>query len=407
MTLPPKSIILVLSSQKLEQLTLRQAKRRKEGTFFMQGTKPRTVNSIGMFDLLKGTGMITIVLAHTAELYPLQLSDGLSLTAFFPFIYREALMAAFYIASGYGFRKRSVSKCVKQQCKSLLKPYLYTALFTSVLHLIVHYSCFHYLPGSLFETYKVAGGFVLGLPHTASYFGQEFFSTGPMWYLLALLVGWVLLDAILNIFPEKYTHWAVLGVMLLGWATTLVWELPFCLAQGAVVVPYLYIGYLAKQNRWLDKPLSRRAKWVLLGGTVLTAVGAMLARSTDCISMGEWTMGPLSILLDGMTGFLFIKLFVKLNRFTGPVVQFLEGIGRQSLNIFCIHTVELIAIPWYLFAAHYAERPLAGIGLQFLLSVVSIWLVCLLLQRRRDRIIKTAPARRKAAAGPRHYAARH
>ena len=140
---------------------------------------------------------------------------------------------------------------------------------------------------------------------------------------------------------------------------------------------------------------------------MLTAVGAMLARSTDCISMGEWTMGPLSILLDGMTGFLFIKLFVKLNRFTGPVVQFLEGIGRQSLNIFCIHTVELIAIPWYLFAAHYAERPLAGIGLQFLLSVVSIWLVCLLLQRRRDRIIKTAPARRKAAAGPRHYAARH
>ncbi len=373
----------------------------------MQGTKPRTVNSIGMFDLLKGTSMITIVLAHTAELYPLQLSGGLSLTAFFPFIYREALMAAFYIASGYGFRKRSVSKCVKQQCKSLLKPYLYTALFTSVLHLILHYSCFHYLPGSLFETYKVAGGFVLGLPHTASYFGQEFFSTGPMWYLLALLVGWVLLDAILNIFPEKYTHWAVLGVTLLGWATTLVWELPFCLAQGAVVVPYLYIGYLAKQNRWLDKPLSRRAKWILLGGTVLTAVGAMLTRSTDCISMGEWTMGPLSILLDGMTGFLFIKLFVKLNRFTGPVVQFLEGIGRQSLNIFCIHTVELIAIPWYLFAAHYAERPLAGIGLQFLLSVVSIWLVCLLLQRRRNRIIKAAPARRKAAAGPRHYAARH
>ena len=42
-----------------------------------------------MFDMLKGMGMITIVLAHTAELYPMQISGGLSLTAFFPFIYRE------------------------------------------------------------------------------------------------------------------------------------------------------------------------------------------------------------------------------------------------------------------------------------------------------------------------------
>ena len=76
----------------------------------MEGTKPRTASSIGMFDMLKGAGMLTIVFAHTAELYPMQAVSGLSLTAFFPFIYREALMAAFFIASGYGFRKRSIHK---------------------------------------------------------------------------------------------------------------------------------------------------------------------------------------------------------------------------------------------------------------------------------------------------------
>ena len=85
----------------------------------MEGTKPRTASSIGMFDMLKGAGMLTIVFAHTAELYPMQAVSGLSLTAFFPFIYREALMAAFFIASGYGFRKRSISKCIHQQLKSL------------------------------------------------------------------------------------------------------------------------------------------------------------------------------------------------------------------------------------------------------------------------------------------------
>ena len=33
----------------------------------MEGTKPRTVSSLGMFDLLKGIGMLAIVFAHTAE----------------------------------------------------------------------------------------------------------------------------------------------------------------------------------------------------------------------------------------------------------------------------------------------------------------------------------------------------
>ena len=69
-----------------------------------------------------------------------------------------------------------------------------------------------------------------------------------MWYLLALMVGWVLLDVILNIFPERYVPWAVAGCVLLGWGASLVWELPFCLIQGAVVVPYLYIGFLAKKK---------------------------------------------------------------------------------------------------------------------------------------------------------------
>ncbi|MGN0707671.1 MAG: acyltransferase family protein, partial [Faecalibacterium sp.] len=102
----------------------------------MQTTKPRTVSSIGMFDLLKGVGMLTIVFVHTAELYSFDMAGGTSLTTFFPFIYRESLMAAFYIASGYGFRKRSIGKCIEQQCKSLLKPYVFTALATTVLHFI-------------------------------------------------------------------------------------------------------------------------------------------------------------------------------------------------------------------------------------------------------------------------------
>ena len=361
----------------------------------MEGTKPRTVSSLGMFDLLKGIGMLAIVFAHTAELYPLG-TDDVTPFAFALFAYREALMAAFFIASGYGFRKRSIHKCIEQQLKTLLKPYVYTALATTVLHAFIHHAAFGSWDAAISESAKVLGGFLLGLPHTATYFGQQFFSCGPMWYLVALMLAWVLLDVLLEIFPERYITPAVVGVTLLGWGVTLVWEAPFCIAQGMVSLPYLYIGYLAKKNRWLDKPLPRRTLYILLGGTALTAVGALLAQSTDCISMGEWTLGPLSILLDAATGFLFIRLFMRLNRFTGPIAQGLQAIGRNSLNIFCIHTVELIAIPWYLFAAHFTDHPLRGMLLQNVIAFTSIGLVCALLNLRRSWIVKASAARRQA-----------
>ena len=364
----------------------------------MEATKPRTVSSIGMFDMLKGAGMLSIILAHTVELYPIQTSGGLSLTAFLPYIYRESLMAAFFIASGYGFRKRSIRKCIEQQLKTLLKPYLWTMGFTCVLHFIIHYRCFHYLPGTVGESIKVTGGFLLGLPHTASYAGHEFFSCGPMWYLLTLLVAWIFLDAILNIFPEQYIPGAVVCCAVLGWGCSLVWELPFCLIQGAVAVPYLYLGFLAKKHHLLDQLLSPKQKAGLLAATALIAVGAAATLTTDCISMGQWSLGPVSIFLDGAAGLLFIRLFLRWSRYRGPVVQFLEAIGRRSLHIFCVHTVELIAIPWYLFAAKFSTRPVLGMWLQFALSLGSIWLVCLLLQARRDLIIRRAPAKRRSPA---------
>ena len=377
----------------------------------MEGTKPRTVSSLGMFDLLKGIGMLAIVFAHTAELYPLGTND-VTPFAFALFAYREALMAAFFIASGYGFRKRSIGKCIDQQFKTLLKPYIYTGIATTVFHFIIHYSLFGSLHNATYETYKVLGGFALGLPHTATYFGQLFFSCGPMWYLVALMLAWVLLDVLLEIFPERYITPAVVGVTLLGWGVTLVWEAPFCIAQGMVSLPYLYIGYLAKKRRLFETPLSGRAKAGLIASALGVVAGVLLTQSTDCVSMGEWTMGPLSILLDGAVGYGIIRLFLKWQRrVDGPISHAIEWVGRRSLFIFCIHTVELTAIPWYLMAAKYADHPVQGMLLQFVFSLVSIFAVTELLMRRKElgrKLRGGKPADKpRQRSRTRRYAAKH
>ena len=374
----------------------------------MEGTRPSTVNSIGMFDMLKGVGMITIVLAHTAELYPMQISGGLSLTAFFPFIYREALMAAFFIASGYGFRKRSIGKCIQQQLRALLKPYCITAACTSLLHLLCHYMAFHYFPSSVTETLKVAGGFLLGLPHTTTYAGQQFFSTGPMWYLLSLMIAWILLDLILNIFPEQYINWAVLGTMLLGWGICITWEAPFCIGQGMVTVPALYVGHLAKEYKIFEQPLSPRLRGGMIAAALAVAALVLLTKSTDCVSMAEWTLGPVSILLDAVTGLGILSIVIWFQRRVENVVTHaIQAIGRRSLFIFCVHTVELTAIPWYLMPQKFAAHPVLGMVLQFTLSLGSTLLICELLVRRRDlKFWLTSRREQKAAEAPRRRSAR-
>lgn len=374
----------------------------------MEGTKPRTASSLGMFDLLKGVGMLLIIFAHTSELYPVGDVSAITPVTFFLFAYRESLMAAFYIASGYGFRKRSIGKCISQQFKTLFKPYAYTGLATTIAHFVIHYQTFGNWNNAVYETYKVLGGFVLGLPHTATYFGQEFFSCGPMWYLLALMIGWILLDIILNIFPESYIKWAVLGTMLLGWGISLVWEAPFCIAQGMVTVPYLYIGFLAKKKRLFEKKFRPLAILGLLAAALGVALGVLLTGKTDCVSLGEWTMGPVSILLDGIVGLGFIVLFMKVQRLLdNPVTHLIEAVGRRSLYIFCIHTVELTAVPWYLMVQKYVAAPTKGLWLQYAVSLGSIFLLCEILLRRRDVMLKFFPARRRHFAGHQRYVAKH
>ena len=387
----------------------------------MEGTKPRTANSLGMFDLLKGIGMLTIVFAHTGELYPMGSSNSINPLTFFMFAYRESLMAAFYIASGYGFRKRSIGKCVDQQFKTLLKPYIYTGIATTVFHFLVHYLTFGSLHNAAFETTKVLGGFALGLPHTAVYSGFTFFSCGPMWYLLSLMIAWILLDIILNIFPEAYINWAVLATMLLGWGICITWEAPFCIGQGMVTVPALYVGYLAKKHKLFEKPLSPRLRIGMILCALAVAGLVLVTQSTDCVSMAEWTFGPVSILLDAVTGLGILNIVIWFQRRVDNLVtRGIQAIGRRSLYIFCIHTVELTAIPWYLMPQKFADHPVLGMVLQFAISMGSVLLICELFVRRRDfkfwldsrkrREAEAAPRRRtdrREAPAERHYAAKH
>lgn len=333
----------------------------------MTRDRSKQVSSIGMFDTFKGIGMILIVFGHTfSDLYmdfvrsPLMLIPELLLS-----LAGVALMPAFFMISGYGFRKRPVGKCIGQQVSLLLKPYLYVASATTIFHLIFHYVAFDCWPASVRETLRVAGGFLLALPENMELFGISFFWCGAVWYMIALFEGWIILDVLMNRVNEKYMDAAVLLTVTAGWLSG--WlaryltggekALPFCISQGLVAVGFLYIGYRMKKNKILLRGLNRR-QWIAVGlSCVFTWILITVSGRMDNMADGIWAAGPVSMLADAAAGAGIISLVLECSRFENILMSMLQVIGRDSLLIFCIHTVEMIAVPWYLLQERYAGHP--------------------------------------------------
>ena len=88
----------------------------------------------------------------------------------------------------------------------------------------------------------------------------------------------------------------------------------------------------------------------------------------------------MSILLDVMTGLGMLSLLLFFQRHVDNFITHgVQAIGQRSLYIFCIHTVELTAIPWYLMAQKFAGREALGLVTHFAVSMGSILLICELL----------------------------
>lgn len=309
-------------------------------------------NSIGMFDLLKGIGMLIVVFGHTVSGYAADIMQNNNLIiAVLVIVYvtiAEIVIPIFLVISGYGFRKRPIKKCIKQQINLMLKPYLYVMIIDVCIYFCIHYACFHYWPASMIESLRVLGGFLFALPTAMTLFSVQFFSCGVVWYIFAMFLGWIFLDILMTVFSEKYWNIAVIFTMILGWTISLFGNLPFCLIQGLVATGYLYLGYKIKKSKAFFIKFSKSAYLAMIV-FIFTEVAIIAGnRSIDNVAEAEWSFGPISMLLSALLAYIMIYLGLSLNNLECTGINILRIIGKNSLYIFCIHTIELSVFPWYL-----------------------------------------------------------
>lgn len=337
---------------------------------------------IGAFDIAKGIGMLLVIFAHSTGLFAFEGRDALPFAfSMVDQLFAKPLMPMFFLISGFGLRKRSFSKCVRQQTQIILKPYFITMAVTAVLVFLARMLQSRLLLYPLKEAIKVILTFLVSPSRPVEIWGVGLTSCGPCWFLLALFCGICILNWLESVMPEKYVWIPVFALMYLV-NQTRQWVLPFQLTEALNYLPELYVGQqLRKHSDWV-----LRKKNLVLDALFGAALLIVTYRSTIFIwNNGVSAQGySFDLLILWIFVFGMIRWFGKLGQFDNRATDLLSFIGRNSLTIMCIHTTEMLALPWYQIVGRLGNSNGWICLLIFLIRVIVDLSVCFLIRNRWD-----------------------
>lgn len=367
----------------------------------MKSEKCTIKNTAGMFDLLKGITMFGIIVNHTFTLFPSNFvyqaaRENVSNPQIVPIIlltlysiFEHALIPSLFFISGYGFRKTSFKKNLSRQFKSLMIPYIITAFLTAGLHLCTHYCLYRHFKDSFKETLSQLGGSMLGLSTTTDYGGIKLFFCGPCWFVMALFVGMIIFNALLAFFDNIKLLIAVLLVTTFGWLISLIGTTPWCFSQGCISVFFIYLGYYTKKHKLFTEGIDNKKKMVYI---ILVFIPYVVMRALgygDSMSESMYPLGMITITLNGLFALCFIYAFLLLNRFNGVISSSIRSVGRYSIYIVCIHTIDMMGFPLYHFAEKFEETALT-ITVFSLIRVAVVCGICFLYIKAKDFVLSKA-----------------
>lgn len=306
----------------------------------------------GMFDFLKGLAMIGIIISHTKGFFPEKiffLDNGFSMKNIALYINEilslgNSVIPMFFMVSGFGFRPTTTKKCFRKQIKLLFKPYAITAVAAIILHIFTRYCVTRYWPSTLYDTLHIVMGYFFALSEPFVVHGETCFSVGAVWFLFALFLSWNILNFIIEKVPSTYVPAVVSVLVLIGWGIGSFVALPLCICQSLIGTGYLYIGWLIKRKNFLSEHFSYWKWMIIIGISFISQIFGSF-RLSDLL----WEYGLFDIVGAGCLAFIVMWLALRMNQFQIPFKEAICMIGRYSLWIMCIHSIESQSIPWYVF----------------------------------------------------------
>ena len=266
---------------------------------------------IEAFDILKGIGIILMIVAHTYG--PSSIS--------WPFI-SAFHMPIFFIVACYFYKQKLLPELLKKNVKQLLIPYLTLCLIIIVLTQIRH-------PHSIRNDIETT---LNGM--------------GPGWFLLAMFMVRIVFSCILKYFPRQYLFISLL-VSLLICCIAYLQNIPSLFSFFPCLVSLFFVafGYYIKMHSLLDSEKNHSFFCVILGLSFW-----LITSLYGKVEMSQCIFKLLIIDFCGSLGgtFLVYKLSQFIDKSNSNIKIILSYAGKYSIVILFFHSIDYCVPVWYL-----------------------------------------------------------
>lgn len=282
-------------------------------------------------DALKGIAIILVIIGHGPVIDE----------RIYNFIWAFH-MPLFFCMAGYTFHKSDNDiEFIRKKAERLLKPYVFTVIMLTILGGLV----FVRANGmDIVGTFKTMGRWIYGGLYGSCWSYEKpfvIYDIGAIWFLCALFCAELLFQEVLKL-DKNMVPLFVLILAYIGIETRIYIWLPWGIQCGMTVLVFLYAGYLARENNWIDKNISLIAHGVMLSVCVICIWKGSMA----IVGNNTYTLGYLTIIGAMYISFYlarFSKLFLNTSN---RVTRILSFFGKNSMTILCFHLIELDFFPW-------------------------------------------------------------
>lgn len=299
-------------------------------------------------DILKGIGILLVLVAHSMGGWISQFSYTFHMPLFF-------IVTGLFISEmkvGEGSFGSTLWKGVRKDAVRLLGPAMFTMVVIMVVEMLWYVWPESYLQNPVDVIWDKENGSVNIL--------------GNLWFLIALFFGKMFFYVV-----RHYTKDEWLGVvtLIIGGALVLAGQwvsIPFYIQRGAGVLPFIWMGYYLKHHGGVDKGVPRWCNVSIVVWLVSIYFGV---KAMDF----PWLyVGTLVAASGGTLAFYYVsKAIDQHTRYARLVLAFL---GVYSLILICAPSIETYCFPMQdIIPTDIPMRKLLVIGGKVGWCAVSVW----------------------------------
>ena len=315
-----------------------------------------------MFDFAKGLAMLAVVFIHSGAVA--------TRDTYLTVLARSVVIAVFFMASGFWLRKRKVKTGIRQAAQQLLIPFaisLSIILVVGFVHRLLTHDLQNYWDIFLLPILKRGAG-----PRT-----------GALWFLVATFWTWSMYYLLMQLKNARLRLLLVILGALIGMGLLPLHDYTYLLPQSLLMLPYIYGGNWIREKGLFDKKVPA---WLLVVMSIPALILAAFGKIDVIMDIADF--GIVNIAAQLLFGYALIYVTLLINAKEWKWTEWIMEIGRHSLWILCIHSIEMNVFPWNILWRLFPQESIIGILAHFILRSAGILVCCIALRKGQSYLRK-------------------